>query len=193
MYVMNDDEHAESDAITESIRRGIRDVAEGRVLPAAEAIEAMRASLAPMLARSAAAVPLFRPVGLRELELIAASGWREFPPRLVGQPIFYPVLTHDYARRIIDAWNSREADAGFCGFVTRFKVDRPVFDRYPVRTVGGRDLQELWVPAEELPAFNAAIYEGIHVIESIYGRDFVGAIDPTTRMPTHLAAGAPPA
>ena len=35
---------------------------------------------------------LYRPVGSEELRLIAASGFREFPPRLPGQPIFYPVL-----------------------------------------------------------------------------------------------------
>jgi hypothetical protein len=32
---------------------------------------------------------LFRPVGPEELALIEASGWREFPPRLPDQPIFY--------------------------------------------------------------------------------------------------------
>jgi hypothetical protein len=34
---------------------------------------------------------LYRPVGQAELELIEASGWRAFPPRLAHQPIFYPV------------------------------------------------------------------------------------------------------
>src|SRR3712207_7937990 len=42
---------------------------------------------------------LFRPVGLEELELIRASGDREFPPRLPEQPIFYPVLNEGYAAR----------------------------------------------------------------------------------------------
>ncbi|HEV2482639.1 MAG TPA: hypothetical protein VGS79_23400 [Puia sp.] len=37
-------------------------------------------------------IKLYRPVGLKELELIRLSGWREFPPRLEWQPIFYPVL-----------------------------------------------------------------------------------------------------
>jgi hypothetical protein len=32
-----------------------------------------------------------------ELELLAASGYRAFPPRLPEPPIFYPVLTDDYA------------------------------------------------------------------------------------------------
>lgn len=35
---------------------------------------------------------LYRPVGAKELDLIAASGYREFPPRLPEQPIFYPVI-----------------------------------------------------------------------------------------------------
>lgn len=34
---------------------------------------------------------LYRPVGLEELKLIAASNFRAFPPRLPEQPIFYPV------------------------------------------------------------------------------------------------------
>jgi len=33
---------------------------------------------------------LYRPVGLKELELIAASNYSAFPPRLPEQPIFYP-------------------------------------------------------------------------------------------------------
>lgn len=33
---------------------------------------------------------LYRPVGQKELDLIAASGFLGFPPRLPGQPIFYP-------------------------------------------------------------------------------------------------------
>lgn len=45
-------------------------------------------------------VTLFRPVGPKELELIKASGWRAFPPRLPDQPIFYPVTNHAYASQI---------------------------------------------------------------------------------------------
>jgi hypothetical protein len=37
-------------------------------------------------------ITLYRPVGPKELELIVASGYREFPPRLPEQAIFYPVL-----------------------------------------------------------------------------------------------------
>lgn len=38
---------------------------------------------------------LYRPVGLRELELIAKADFKAFPPRLPEQPIFYPVLNFE--------------------------------------------------------------------------------------------------
>jgi hypothetical protein len=63
---------------------------------------------------------LYRPVGEAELELIRASGWREFPPRLPEQPIFYPVLNREYATQIARDWNTRD---GGIGFVLRFEVD----------------------------------------------------------------------
>ncbi|WP_208353618.1 hypothetical protein [Pseudaestuariivita rosea] len=31
---------------------------------------------------------LFRPTGLKELELVRDAGWRAWPPRLADQPIF---------------------------------------------------------------------------------------------------------
>jgi hypothetical protein len=37
---------------------------------------------------------LYRPAGQAELDLIAGSGFTAFPPRLPGQPVFYPVLEH---------------------------------------------------------------------------------------------------
>ena len=42
----------------------------------------------------------YRPVGTQELELIEASGWRELPPRLPGQPIFHPVTNEAHAAQI---------------------------------------------------------------------------------------------
>ena len=55
----------------------------------------------------------------KELELIQASGWREFPPRLPDQPIFYPVTNEDYAVQIARDWNVKASGAGF---VTKFAV-----------------------------------------------------------------------
>jgi hypothetical protein len=48
---------------------------------------------------------LYRPVGPKELELIAASGYTQFLPRLPDQPIFYPVLNEEYAKQIARDWN----------------------------------------------------------------------------------------
>lgn len=58
-------------------------------------------------------VTLFRPVGPKELELIRASGYRAFPPRLPEQPIFYPVLTRECAVKIARDWNVRAGSARF--------------------------------------------------------------------------------
>lgn len=104
---------------------------------------------------------LFRPVGPAELELIAASSWREFPPRLPDQPIFYPVLNEGYAVQIARDWN---VPASGAGFVTRFEVNADFAERYPRKIVGGREHEELWVPAEELPEFNRNFVGPITVV-----------------------------
>ncbi|NJN19783.1 MAG: hypothetical protein HC822_27870 [Oscillochloris sp.] len=104
---------------------------------------------------------LYRPVGEAELALIAANNYRAFPPRLPEQPIFYPVLNETYAAQIARDWNARD---GKRGYVTRFAVQNDVLERYPVQVVGNRSHAELWVPAEELADFNAAIVGTIEVI-----------------------------
>jgi hypothetical protein len=104
---------------------------------------------------------LYRPVGPKELELIAASGFREFPPRLPEQPIFYPVLNEDYARQIAQDWN---VPASGAGYVTRFAVRSDFLARYPVRTVGASVHQELWIPAKDLAEMNRNI---VGLIEAI--------------------------
>jgi hypothetical protein len=104
---------------------------------------------------------LYRPIGSKELALIAASGYREFPPRRPEQPIFYPVLNEDYARQIARDWNVPDSGAGY---VTRFAVKREFIARYPVKTVGGSVHQELWIPAEDLAEMNRNIVGLIEVI-----------------------------
>ena len=108
-------------------------------------------------------ITLWRPVGPKELELIRQAGMRAFPPRLPEQPIFYPVLSEEYAVKIARDWN---VPASGSGFVTRFQIKRSFIDRYPVQEAGGRSHLEYWIPAEELPAFNAAIVGPIEVISS---------------------------
>ena len=116
-----------------------------------------------------AATTLYRPVGPRELALIADSGYRRFPPRLAYQPIFYPVLNELYAREIAREWNAKKAETGYRGYVTRFAVRRDFVAGFEVHTVGGRIHQELWVPAERLDEFNAAIVGRIEVVAEYRG------------------------
>ena len=104
---------------------------------------------------------LWRPVGPAEAALIAESGWRAFPARRPDQPIFYPVLNEAYAARIAAEWN---VPASGAGYVTRFRIDTPFARRYPGRRAGGGDIEELWVPAEDLAEFNAHIVGPIEVI-----------------------------
>lgn len=104
---------------------------------------------------------LWRPTGPEELALVRASGWRRWPPRLPDQPIFYPVLTEDYAIMIARDWN---VPASGVGYVTRFRVDSAFLSRYPVHQVGGKDILELWVPAGELDEFNEHIVGLIEVV-----------------------------
>src|SRR3954468_23954450 len=106
-------------------------------------------------------VTLYRPVGPKELELIERSEYREFPPRLPEQPIFYPVLNEEYATDISRKWNVRDYGAGY---VTRFRVRNEFLAQYPVQIVGDSTCQELWIPAEALPHFNANIVGLIEVI-----------------------------
>jgi hypothetical protein len=108
---------------------------------------------------------LYRPVGPQELQLISASGWKEFPPRLPEQPLFYPALNAEYAFQIARDWN---VPASASGYVTRFSVRSDFLSKYPVQTVGAALHQELWIPAEDLPEFNRNIVGTIEVIAEFH-------------------------
>ena len=114
-------------------------------------------------------VTMYRPVGSKELKLIEESDFKAYPPRLPDQPIFYPVLNEAYARQIAKDWNSRLNDDKE-GFVTRFNVRKDVADKYKPEVVGARMHEEIWVPAEELADFNAAIIGKIEIIAK-YAKD----------------------
>jgi hypothetical protein len=119
---------------------------------------------------SAATVTLYRPVGQGELDLIAATGFRRFPPRLPEQPIFYPVCNEEYATEIAERWNARETGAGY---VTRFSVLASHLANFERQVVGSRHHEEYWIPAEELEAFNEAIVGEIEVVRT-FRRDPAG-------------------
>jgi hypothetical protein len=109
---------------------------------------------------------LYRPTGEKELELIRASGWRAFPPRLPEQPIFYPVLNEGYATQIARGWNTRD---GGTGYVLRFSVDAEYLEQFPVQTAGARIHQEYWIPAEGLAEFNRHIIGMIEIVSEFKG------------------------
>ncbi|MEO0688124.1 MAG: ADP-ribosylglycohydrolase family protein, partial [Cyanobacteria bacterium J06649_11] len=78
-------------------------------------------------------VVLYRPVGEKELDLIKESGYREFPPRLPEQPIFYPVLNQEYAIEIARDWNAVDNNIDY---VTKFEVKAEFLSNYSIKTVG---------------------------------------------------------
>ncbi len=108
---------------------------------------------------------LYRPVNQTELDLIAASGWRAFPPRLPEQPIFYPVLNEEYAAQISRDWNVPYYGVGH---VVRFAVDADYLAQFAVRNVGDAQHNELWVPAEQLAEFNQHIQGEIEVTATFH-------------------------
>ena len=114
---------------------------------------------------------LYRPVGEKEKELIAQSGFTAFPPRLDWQPIFYPVLNQPYAEEIAGKWNTKDPDSGYKGYITRFEVDDEYISAFPVQTVGASYHQELWIPAEELETFNRHILGKIEIVKILSGRE----------------------
>jgi len=107
-------------------------------------------------------VILYRPTGPKELEKIRACKFRAFPPRLPGQPFFYPVLYPDYALQIARDWNAKSTEG--VGYVTRFEVRAFYLCRYPIRTIGSYRHKEYWIPAEDLEEFNRNIIGEIEII-----------------------------
>ncbi len=87
---------------------------------------------------------------------------RAFPPRLPEQPIFYPVLTEEYAIKIARDWNVKDSGSGF---VTRFEVLESYLNAYDVHEAGGQAHLEYWIPAEEMSAFNNAIVGNIVITQ----------------------------
>jgi hypothetical protein len=71
-----------------------------------------------------ATVTLYRPTGPRELQLVAESGYQAWPPRLTGQPTFYPVLNEEYASQIARDWNAKDRSTGYRGIQHTARVPR---------------------------------------------------------------------
>ena len=116
---------------------------------------------------------LYRPVGEKELELIRASGFCSFPPRLPEQPIFYPVLSEEYATQIARDWNTKDEASGYEGYVLRFEVRAEFLSRYDTHTVGSSTHCEYWIPADDLERLNRNLGGVIEVIRS-FRQEFRG-------------------
>ena len=110
---------------------------------------------------------LYRPVGQAELDLIVETDYKEYPPRLPEQPIFYPVLNEKYAREIAEKWNKNAADSAYAGYVTAFEVDDAYISKFDVQTVGASYHREFWIPAEELAEFNHHIVGKIEILYKV--------------------------
>lgn len=104
---------------------------------------------------------LYRPLGEKECNKIAQARFRSFPPRLVGQSFFYPVLNFEYAEQIARDWN---AVNGNMGYVSKFEIDDDFISRYETNIVGDSTHQEYWIPAKELDEFNKNIKGKILII-----------------------------
>lgn len=106
-------------------------------------------------------IVLYRPVGPKELDLIKQLDYKAFPPRLLEQPFFYPVLNIEYAKQITE-WNKKEFGAGY---ITKFLVKKKFLDSYSIKIAGSGIHQEYWIPSSELEILNANIVGNIEVLE----------------------------
>lgn len=105
-------------------------------------------------------VECFRPTGQKELDLVAASEYTQWPPRLPDQDIFYPVTNEAYAKALTQ-WNITDFGVGY---VTRFFVKKTFMDKYSIKCVGGREHTEWWIPAADLAELNRNIVGKIEII-----------------------------
>ncbi len=122
---------------------------------------------------------LYRPVGVKELQLILDTGGKAFPLRLDWQPIFYPVTNFDYAAEIAKKWNTKDEASDYAGFVTVFELPQDYTQTFELQNVGGTHHHEYWVPSEQLEEFNAQFKDGIWILADYYGQQYNSTIHKT--------------
>ena len=115
---------------------------------------------------------LYRPVGKKEYNLIKETGFKQFPPRLSWQPIFYPVVNQEYAEKIAGEWNTEDENSDYIGIVTKFKIKDEYIEKYETHIVGSSICEEYWIPSEELNEFNKNIIDKIEIIKVFYGKKY---------------------
>ncbi|SDT29234.1 SMI1/KNR4 family protein [Actinoplanes derwentensis] len=124
-------------------------------------------------------ITLWRSVGPDELDAVASSGWRAWPPR----PVVATVADRQLAVRIC---REQTVPAEGAGHVIQFDVDRRFLDRFEVGQGTRRDEREYRIPANAIADLNAHIIGAIEQ-ESEYG----GPVDDAEFAETEEALGTP--
>ena len=108
---------------------------------------------------------LFRPVGEKELALIVGR-----LSRLSTPPARAADFLSRHERRLRGSDRARlEHSRRRDRLRERFRVRSAFLRRYSRHTVGASTHGEYWIPAEELPDFNAALVGPIEVIAELHG------------------------
>ena len=68
-------------------------------------------------------------------------------------------MTEAYATQIARDWNAPRGG----GYVVHFQVRKSFVANYRVQQAGGRDIQEYWIAADDLPSLNASIVGKIEI------------------------------
>jgi len=127
-------------------------------------------------------VSLYRPATASQLAAIARTDWLAFGEESLASGYFYPMLHSSYAQLIARQWNARHDGEGF---VLQCRVEAGWLSQFEPRTVATEQHLEYRIPANVLPAFNAALYGRIEILHHYRY--------PATRVPrTPLAAAHTP-
>ena len=107
---------------------------------------------------------LFHALGSDELELIKRSGWTQFPSRSREEPLFYPILTEEYATQV-----AKEAyvEVDGVGWVIKSAVSTDFVRKYDVQQIGASYQREYWIPAAELADLNRHLVGPIEVLAEL--------------------------
>jgi len=72
-------------------------------------------------------------------------------------------------------WNAQSPSQA--GYVTRFDVADSFASQFPRQIVGGREHEELWVPAERMGELNDGLIGSIRLVDAFFGSRFRGITD----------------
>ncbi|RYD52190.1 MAG: ADP-ribosylation/crystallin J1 [Sphingobacteriales bacterium] len=111
-----------------------------------------------------AVTTLYHTVSESGLQALQTLRWRGLPP--CAEAAFYPALTRQFALETTRLWKLPEWGTGY---LTRFKISARYVRDFEVQSLSGEVYEELWVPTEELGAFNQHIVGKIEVLQVLHG------------------------